>query len=64
MNLKIKSTVFVVILAFLLLLCILFPNPNLIMGITILGSVLIGYQTFSILKEDPKQGSKGNYKLP
>ncbi len=64
MNLKVASASILAVLALLLLLCALIPNPLFIMGATAAGSLLIGIQTYAILKEDPSEGSEGNYKVP
>ncbi len=64
MNIKVASASILVVLAVLLLLCGLFPNPIFIIGATLAGSLLIAIQTYAILKEDPNKGSEGNYKVP
>lgn len=64
MNLKVTSASILAVLAVLLLLCVLIPNALFIMGATLVGSLLIGIQTYAILKEDPNKGSEGNYKVP
>ncbi len=64
MNLKVASASILAVLAVLLLLCALIPNALFIMGATVAGSLLIGIQTYAILKEDPKEASEGNYKVP